>query len=69
MTLRPLICHKQVIPGRTLNRPRCQSSLNPSKSRTGIGRGPTETHFANEHVEQLGQFVDAGAPEELTDWG
>src|SRR6266478_8505452 len=29
MELRPCTCHKQVIPGLTLNRRRCQSSLNP----------------------------------------
>src|SRR5258708_20406303 len=39
--LRPCTCHRQVIPGRILNRLRCQSWLNPSTSRTGSGLGPT----------------------------
>jgi hypothetical protein len=30
MELLPATCHKQVIPGRTLNRRRCQSWSNPS---------------------------------------
>src|SRR4029077_10042023 len=37
----PFTCQRQVIPGRMLNRRRCQSSLNPSKSRTAMGLGPT----------------------------
>src|ERR1035437_4657849 len=39
--LRPATCHRQVMPGFTLKRRRCQSSLKPSQSRTGSGRGPT----------------------------
>src|SRR5262249_20284407 len=39
--LRPLTCHRHVIPGLTLKRRRCARSLKRFTSSTGNGRGPT----------------------------
>ena len=57
--LRPLTCHRQVRPGLTLSRRRCARSSNRLTSSTGSGRGPDQAHLPAQHVEQLGQFVQA----------
>ena len=54
--LRPLICHKQVIPGFTQSLRCCQYSKRSASDLDG-GRGPHQTHIALENAIKLRQLI------------
>ena len=62
-SLRPLICHRHVTPCGTLRRRRAKRVVVLDLARQRRPRAD-QRHFAEQHVDEIRQLVDARAPQE-----